>query len=58
MGILYRPELEKDNPAAPQPYVGPRRRIALARAASSQVQRRKSSARKMARKRTRTRRLC
>lgn len=30
-----RPELEKDNPVAPQPYVGPRRRHAKARAASA-----------------------
>lgn len=30
-----RPELEKDNPVAPQPYIGPRRRRALSRAASS-----------------------
>ena len=30
-----RPELEKDNPVAPQPYVGPRRRRALSRTASS-----------------------
>ncbi len=30
-----RPELEKDNPLAPQPYVGPRRRQARSRAASS-----------------------
>ncbi len=34
MGVFRRPELEKDNPAAPQMYVGPRRRLALARAAS------------------------
>ena len=27
-----RPELEKDNPIAPQPYVGPRRRLSKARA--------------------------
>ena len=33
--IFRRPELEKDNPTAPQPYVGPRRRLALARAAAS-----------------------
>lgn len=31
--IFKRPELEKDNPMAPQPYVGPRRRLAMARAA-------------------------
>lgn len=31
---LYRPELEKDNPVAPQMYVGPRRRLAQARKAS------------------------
>jgi hypothetical protein len=30
-----RPELEKDNPIAPQPYVGPRRRLALDRVAAS-----------------------
>ena len=30
-----RPELEKDNPIAPQPYLGPRRRLALSRRASS-----------------------
>lgn len=34
MGVFRRPELEKDNPVAPQMYVGPRRRRALARAAS------------------------
>ena len=34
MGVFRRPELEKDNPVAPQMYVGPRRRLALARAAS------------------------
>ena len=33
--VFRRPELEKDNPIAPQPYVGPRRRLALARAAAS-----------------------
>lgn len=33
--LFRRPELEKDNPIAPQPYVGPRRRLALARAAAS-----------------------
>lgn len=33
--IFRRPELEKDNPIAPQPYVGPRRRLAMARAAVS-----------------------
>lgn len=32
--IFRRPELEKDNPVAPEPYVGPRRRLAMARAAS------------------------
>ena len=32
--MLYRPELEKDNPVAPQMYVGPRRRLAQARKAS------------------------
>lgn len=30
--IFRRPELEKDNPIAPEPYVGPRRRLAMARA--------------------------
>jgi hypothetical protein len=34
MAGFRRPELEKDNPTAPQMYVGPRRRRALARAAS------------------------
>lgn len=34
MGVFRRPELEKDNPVAPQMYVGPRRRLALARAAT------------------------
>ena len=29
---MRRPELEKDNPTAPQLYVGPRRRRALSRA--------------------------
>jgi hypothetical protein len=33
--IFRRPELEKDNPIAPQPYIGPRRRLAMARAAAS-----------------------
>ncbi len=33
MGVFRRPELIKDNPVAPQMYVGPRRR--LARAAST-----------------------
>ncbi len=38
MGVFRRPELGKDNPVAPQMYVGPRRRLALARAAAkSQV---------------------
>jgi hypothetical protein len=32
--IFRRPELEKDNPIAPEPYVGPRRRLAMARAAA------------------------
>ncbi len=32
--LFRRPELEKDNPIAPQPYMGPRRRLAMARAAS------------------------
>lgn len=35
--LFRRPELEKDNPIAPQPYVGPRRRLALARAAASRA---------------------
>lgn len=30
--VFRRPELEKDNPIASQPYVGPRRRRAQARA--------------------------
>ncbi len=33
--IFRRPELEKDNPIAPQPYIGPRRRLATARASAS-----------------------
>ena len=33
--IFRRPELEKDNPIAPQPYVGPRRRLAQAQTAAS-----------------------
>jgi hypothetical protein len=32
--IFRRPELEKDNPIAPEPYVGPRRRLAMTRAAA------------------------
>jgi len=32
--IFRRPELEKDNPIAPQPYLGPRRRLTLARTAA------------------------
>lgn len=32
--IFRRPELEKDNPIAPEPYVGPRRRLAMAREAA------------------------
>ena len=35
MAVFRRPELEKDNPIAPQMYVGPRRRHALMRAAST-----------------------
>ena len=35
MSIFKRPELEKDNPVAPQIYVGPRRKRALARMARS-----------------------
>jgi HsdM N-terminal domain len=34
MAVFRRPELEKDNPVAPQMYVGPRRRRALLREAS------------------------
>ncbi|NOT22477.1 MAG: hypothetical protein HOP22_07100 [Nitrospiraceae bacterium] len=34
MAIFRRPELEKDNPIAPQMYAGPRRRRALLREAS------------------------
>lgn len=34
--IFRRPELEKDNPIAPEPYVGPRRRLAMARAAAAE----------------------
>jgi hypothetical protein len=26
--VFKRPELEKDNPIAPEPYMGPRRRLA------------------------------
>ena len=36
MMAFRRPELEKDNPIAPQPYIGPRRRLAMARAAASE----------------------
>lgn len=36
MGIFRRPELEKDNPVAPEPYIGPRRRLAMARAAAAE----------------------
>ncbi|MCS6297942.1 MAG: hypothetical protein H8K09_17035 [Nitrospira sp.] len=36
MPISRRPELEKDNPVAPQIYVGPRRKRAMARKASSE----------------------
>lgn len=35
MARSRRPELEKDNPTAPQLYVGPRRRSALSRTASA-----------------------
>ncbi len=35
MSIFKRPELEKDNPVAPQIYVGPRRKRALARMSAS-----------------------
>ncbi|MCE3223845.1 MAG: uncharacterized protein K0S58_2025 [Nitrospira sp.] len=35
MARSRRPELEKDNPLAPQPYVGPRRRQARARQSNS-----------------------
>ena len=34
MAVFRRPELEKDNPIAPQMYVGPRRRRAVLREAS------------------------
>ena len=34
MAVFRRPELEKDNPIAPQMYVGPRRRRVLLREAS------------------------
>ena len=34
MAVFRRPELEKDNPTAPQMYVGPRRRRGLLREAS------------------------
>ncbi|ODT45064.1 MAG: hypothetical protein ABS70_04045 [Nitrospira sp. SCN 59-13] len=37
MSTLRRPELEKDNPVAPQIYVGPRRKRALARKASAEL---------------------
>ena len=33
--IFRRPELEKDNPITPEPYVGPRRRLAMARAVAA-----------------------
>ncbi|MBS0151947.1 MAG: hypothetical protein JSR31_13490 [Nitrospira sp.] len=33
--MFRRPELEKDNPIAPEPYVGPRRRLAMARAVAA-----------------------
>lgn len=36
MGIFRRPELEKDNPVAPEPYIGPRRRLAMARVAAAE----------------------
>lgn len=35
--LFRRPELEKDNPIAPEPYIGPRRRLALARSAASRT---------------------
>ncbi|MCW5798511.1 MAG: hypothetical protein LZF60_50088 [Nitrospira sp.] len=38
MSTLRRPELEKDNPVAPQIYIGPRRKRALARKGSSELQ--------------------
>jgi hypothetical protein len=34
--VFRRPELEKDNPIASQPYVGPRRRRARAHAISAE----------------------
>ena len=38
MPISRRPELEKDNPVAPQIYVGPRRKRALAHKTLSELQ--------------------
>jgi hypothetical protein len=35
MAVFRRPELEKDNPIAPQMYMGPRRRRALTKAVLS-----------------------
>jgi len=32
--LFRRPELEKDNPIAPEPYIGPRRRLAMTRVAA------------------------
>ncbi len=44
MGAFRRPELEKDNPTAPQAYIGPRRRLALARAAEAAAQKQETPA--------------
>ena len=35
--VFRRPELEKDNPSAVQPYVGPRRRLAGAHVVSPET---------------------
>ena len=51
--IFRRPELEKDNPIAPQPYVGPRRRLALARTTGSREFTEENDLKKMLRELTR-----
>jgi hypothetical protein len=51
--IFRRPELEKDNPIAPQPYVGPRRRLALARTTGSREFTEENNLKKMLRELTR-----
>jgi hypothetical protein len=51
--IFRRPELEKDNPIAPQPYVGPRRRLALARTTGSREFTEENDLKKALRKLTR-----